>query len=250
MSSEDDYIFDLRDELDREAQRYSNAADKATVLTGSDESGAIGVEYDPESLKLTVSIEDKWRSSYEPSSLGAGIVTAVAALGAERMQQWTEGVAETEDEPAPRTRPLPSSSDTLVSHMQSTIDSAGDSINMDSVFNDLMTMLEEVNAGLEATMEIVTARASMAHAGASGSGSVTATIDGSGSLTSLAYDEDWLAQRSAYEITTETNQAIAAAARIAASAETANILVGTPLEKYGSVISDPQAFARTLLGRD
>ena len=250
MSSDVDDIFDLRDELDRESQRYATAAASIGTVSASNASGSIEVTLEPAERKLAVTIRESWRSTYEASELGSAIVDTVTILATERMQKWTESVAESSETPAANTRPLPPTSESVSEQVRTAIDAAGDSVDMTTVMSDMMSILEEVNAGVESAMAIVTARAQAAHAGKDASGKVTATVDGSGSLRSVDFEENWLDNRQAAEISREANAAIAAALRAATAAAPENDLVGTPLEKYGAVLTDPQAIARILLRKD
>jgi DNA-binding protein YbaB len=125
---------------------------------------------------------------------------------------------------------------------------AGDSLDATAVLGQMMTMLEEVNAGMDTAMQMISARLSATHSAASAQGRVRATVDGSGAVTALVLDEAWLATEPAPGITRAINQAIAAAASAASAPE--NPLAGTPLERYAGVLDDPSALARILMGKD
>lgn len=250
MSFDVDGIFDLRDEFDRQSQRYEAAARAATASSASDASGSIGVSYDAAELTLTLTVRHGWQSSYHPSELGPAIVQTVAVLAGERLKQWTESVGESSEAPAPQTRPIAPSSRSVAAHMQDAVTAAGDSFDVTTAMSELMAMLQEVNAGIESVMTIAKQRAQAEHVGKSASGKVTATVDGSGTLTSLVFDENWLRDRQAAEITKAANDAVEAAARVAKAATPQNALVGTPLEKYAEALTDPEALSRILMQRN
>lgn len=238
-----DHILDFRDELSRDAQAYSAAP---TVSSASDASGSVSVEFDSATRVLSVIVGDRWQSAHRAEELGTVIVELVAQLAAERARQWGESVAE--DEGGHETTPLPPRSETPAEHVQAALADAGDSLDATAVLAQMMTMLEEVNAGMDAAMQIISARLSATHSAASAQGRVHATVDGSGAVTALVLDEDWLAGESAADITRAINQAIATAA--ASATAPAEPLAGTPLERYAAVLDDPSALARILMGKD
>ncbi|MET1016681.1 MAG: YbaB/EbfC family nucleoid-associated protein [Leifsonia flava] len=238
-----DHILDFRDELDREARAYSAAP---TVSEASDASGTVSVAFDSDTRVLSVVIADRWKAAHRPGELGAVVVELVAQLAAERARQWGESVAEEDADQA--TTPLPPRGETPAEHVQAALADAGDSLDATAVLAQMMTMLEEVNAGMDAAMQIISARLSATHSAASAQGRVRATVDGSGAVTALVLDEEWLGTEAAADITRAINQAIAAAA--ASATVPVNPLAGTPLERYTGVIDDPSALARILMGKD
>jgi DNA-binding protein YbaB len=250
MTFDADSILDLRDEYDRQGQAYEAAASATSVVSASDESRSIEVELDTESAMLTVNIGNNWRSHYDADSLGSAVVTTVGSLAAARVAEWSDAVAEKDDAPVARTRPLPPTSETLVGSFNEAIAASGDSVDMDVVFEDLLVVLREFNAGLDEVSEIVLSRANANHSGASAGSTATATVSGTGTLTSLEFDSHWLTNRSSFEISGAINDAIAKATDAAKSAAPDNPLDGTPLARYGSVLNDPQAFTRLLFRKD
>ena len=238
-----DHILDFRDDLDREARAYSEAP---TVSSASDASGSVSVAFDSESRVLSVEIGERWQAAHGPDQLGTVIVDLVAQLAADRARQWGEAVAE--DESRQGATPLPPQGETPAEHVQAALADAGDSLDATAVLGQMMTMLEEVNAGMDTAMQMISARLSATHSAASAQGRVRATVDGSGAVTALVLDEAWLATEPAPGITRAINQAIAAAASAASAPE--NPLAGTPLERYAGVLDDPSALARILMGKD
>lgn len=238
-----DHILDFRDALDRDAQAYDAAP---SVSTASDTSGSVSVAFDSDAGVLSVVVGDRWQAAHRPEELGTVVVDLVAQLAAERARQWGEAV--TEDETRQATTPLPPRSETPAEHVQAALADAGDSLDATAVLSQMMTMLEEVNAGMDAAMQIISARLSATHSAASAEGRVRATVDGSGAVTALVLDEEWLGTESAADITRAINQAIATAA--AAASAPVDPLAGTPLERYAGVIDDPSALARILMGKD
>ncbi|MEL4319823.1 YbaB/EbfC family nucleoid-associated protein [Leifsonia sp. YIM 134122] len=238
-----DHILDFRDELERDAAVYSAIP---TVSAASDTSGSVRVAFDSDTRVLSVVVGDRWKSAHRPDELGAVIVDLVVQLAAERARQWGETVAE--DETVQTVTPLPPRNETPAAHVQAALADAGDSLDATAVLAQMMTMLEEVNAGMDTAMQIISARLSATHSAASAQGRVRATVDGSGGVTALVLDEEWLGTEPADSITRAINQAIASAASSATVPE--NPLAGTPLERYAAVVDDPSALARILMGKD
>ncbi|WP_157497485.1 hypothetical protein [Leifsonia sp. Leaf264] len=238
-----DRILDFRDELDRDARAHAAAP---TMSTASDSSGSVGVAFDSDARVLSVVVRDGWLATHAPSELGPVIVDLVVQLAAERARQWGETVAE--DETARVATPLPPQSESPGALLQSALVDAGDSLDVAAMLGRMMTMLEEVNAGMDSAMQIVTTRLSTSHVATSAGGHARATVDGSGAVTALQLDEPWLRAESPADITREINQAIAIAA--AAGAAPTNPFVGTPLERYGALLDDPSALSRIFLGKD
>jgi len=249
MSFDTDGIYDLRDEFDRRSQSYEAASAATTTISAKDTTGSITVTIVPGS-PLEVQIGNAWAGSYSPAELGGAIVSTVTALATQRLEEWGEAVAESDEKAEPRTRPMPPESESPTARLRDAIEASEESPDLDAVFTDLLSILEEVNAGLESTMETIAQRTSAVHSGEDAGGRATAVVDGSGALVSIEFDERWLLNRSAFEVSNAANSAIAAAAQSAASEAPANPLAGTQLERFGSMLTDPDALSRIVLRRD
>lgn len=246
MSDGLDEIYDLRDELDREQQRLAAGAAVSGVATGSDEHGAVTVEFDTVSGTATVNVADSWRSSYEPEELGATIVrVATEAATAQRMQTWEEQVPEPGTAP---TRPLPKTSDTAVGRLVEALESGSIPQSTAAVSERLVEMITELNRGLDETFAIVRSRAAQGYSGRTFGGNTVVTIDRSGLPVSIVFSEAWLATAHARSIGAEVNAAleIAREARDADAAAGANPLAGTPLERFAGLATDPDALIRLI----
>lgn len=248
MADEADAIFDLRDEFDRRAQAFEAAA-AVSATRATDPSDSVVVDFDPASRSLALTLRDSWRTVYEGAELGGVVVSTVAALAAERMRAWSTEIAESDERSAPATRPVSSHGDTPSARLRTTLEGIDDSAQVRDIMGEMLTMFDEVNAGLEGTMELISARASATHSGASAARHVTVELDGSGAVTSVVHSDDWIARARTADIERETNEAIAAAGRAAAAATTADVLAGTPLARYSGLLNDPDGLSRLLTGK-
>lgn len=249
MQDDVDSIFDLRDEFDRRSQAFETAA-AASATQATDPSDAFVVDFDPVSRALTLTLRDSWRTAYSGAELGGAIVSAVAALAAERMRAWGADVAESDERPAPVTRPTAPSDETPAARLRATLEGVDDTDRVRDMMGEMLAMFDEVNAGLEATMELISARASATHSGVSAARHVTVALDGSGGITSIVYADSWIATARTADVERETNEALAAAGRAAAAAITADVLAGTPLARYSGLLTDPDGLSRLITGKD
>src|SRR5665811_290339 len=112
--SRSDRAFDLRDDVDRMAQRFEKApAATSGDFSGEDAAGAVTVTATAEGRLKDVRVSADWRSDLEPAVLGAAVLDAFGASGMARLQEWGGALAEEFDKEAPQLRPLPSLSSSL-----------------------------------------------------------------------------------------------------------------------------------------
>ena len=246
MSNGLDEIYDLRDELDREQQRFAAGSESTGVATGSDEHNAVSVEFDTATGVVTVGLNESWRSAYLPEELGPAIVrTATEATAAQRMQTWDDQVPESEPM---RTRPLPQTADTGPGRLREELQSGRMGMSATAVSERLMDLLGELNRGLDETFETIRSRASQGYTGRTFGGNVTAVVNRSGMPVSITFAEAWLTTAHVRSVEAEINAAleIAREARDADAPANTNPLAGTPLERFAALASDPDALVRLL----
>ncbi len=68
MTDDTERLYELRDGIDADAQRFEAGAAAATAQSAGDDSGSIEVEVVADTPTITVT--DGWRRSYEPNALG------------------------------------------------------------------------------------------------------------------------------------------------------------------------------------
>lgn len=235
----------LRDDLDRQAQRFEGAAAQQMAHDAADESGAIKVRVGADGGLEHVLIRESWRTEYEPQALGAAVVQVYTAAGAKGLQAWSSALDD--EEAGDRARPAPSPPETVAGRLAQIMDDAPpDSAAITTSMDGLVGMLREMNAGLDEAIGMVTDRAQQEHTGRSSSGAVTVTVDTFGGLTGVDYDPGWLTNRHAFNISRETLEAAAAARRTAAVAAPADSLEGTPIADVVRTAQDPRALAERL----
>ncbi len=247
MRDELDEVYDLRDELDREQQRFAAAGSQSTgVASGSDEHDAVSVDFDTATGAVTVALSESWRSAYLPEELGPAIVrTATEATATHRMQAWDEQMPESG---STRTRPLPPNSDTAPGRLLDELESGRMGMSATAVSERLMELLGELNRGLDETFETIRSRATQGYTGRTLGGNVTAVVDRSGMPVAVSFAESWLATAHVRNIEAEINHALEIARENRDSDATtgANPLAGTPLERIAELASDPDALVRLL----
>ncbi len=183
-----------------------------------------------------------------PSALGTGIVDVVTALATDRAAAWSEAFDQSSSETIP-TRPVRSSSAAIDGLTRAVDHAGGTELGFDAVLRDLTQTLHELNEGLDQATQLIADRVAASHAGSAEDGAVRVAVNGSGALTTVVFDEDWLARATGREITRALESAIEEAA-VAVAASAADPLAGTPLERYARAASDPQALAALILGTE
>jgi hypothetical protein len=243
MSDEAERLYQLRDEFDIEAQRQEIARDAATTSIAEDEFRTIEVELVDGVPAVTV--RDGWKQRRDATELGSDIMGVVLSLGLKRLEESQQAAPDT----APRARPTPSVGATPAGLAQTAIDQRGDELDPSVLLGRLTSMIDTIASGMEETMRTLVERGSVATEAESLPGHVTAELRGR-TLHGLRFDEEWLEYAGPGEISRETNEAIAAAVRLAAAETPPNPLEGTPLAGFASVLDDPAAMSRYLLGEE
>ncbi|ACQ82072.1 hypothetical protein Bcav_3830 [Beutenbergia cavernae DSM 12333] len=248
MTGSSDDLYELHDEIDSQVQSFERAAAaSAGPAEATDESRSIEVRAAADGGIEQLTIRDTWREHYPPAGLGAAVLATYASAGAERARGWSTTLAEDLDDDSARPRPTPFAHETVVGQLQEIMDAQPDrAVDVETSLNALVGILHEMNQGLDQTVRIVRERAAAEHPGRSSSGKVVATVNGAGVLTGLEYDEQWLENRHAYNITRETTEAVEAARRTAAMATPSDPIDGTPLADVIRTTQDPRALAERM----
>lgn len=237
-----DAIADLREDLDREAQRYERANERLTPASATDRTRAVTVRLDAAGHLHSVVVSESWRDALGPQGLAGGILEAFASAAAERARVWGEAVARVKDEPAPQTRPAQPLYTTLPGQLQEIADRQGEPPT-EATVEALREMVADLRRGMREVFDNVDARLQARLSGTSRSGHVTATVTGSGGLESLDFDHRWLAVAHAFNVSRECTEAIHAALAEVPSADLAGLVEGTALERVNRVTQDAEALA-------
>ena len=134
-------MLDVRDEIDRTAQRFEKAAAARSQAEGTDESGAVAVTVAADGRLVSVRLRADWDSRLTAEQLGAGILSAVADAGAKSAVAWGSALSDELDAPRPTTRPLPSTHGSLAAGLDEVVSTR--------------TLVERDRASLEAMVEVL-----------------------------------------------------------------------------------------------
>jgi len=243
MTDDTERLYELRDGIDADAQRFEAGAAAATAQSAGDDSGSIEVEVVADTPTITVT--DGWRRSYEPNALGPAIMQVLTTLATRRLEQFADAA----EQATPRNRPTPALGDTPVGQAQIELERAGDDLDGTAMLNRLTAMLDTMVGGIDETVQTIAARSSAPHSGTSVPEHVRATMRGR-TLVDLTLDERWLEYAGPSEISREVNEAISAASAQATSLLPTNPFQGTPLAGIERMLDDPSALGRYLAGHD
>lgn len=245
-----DEVADLRDDVDRVAQRFERAAASPGPFVGKDGSGCVSVTADAAGLILEVRVVPDWRSDLEPHELAAAVMAAFQAAGLRRVEEWGTALAGAAEGPAPSVRPLPPFRESISGRLEELVRVGAGEEETRAIMDAIAEFLREVNASVDEATEAV-ARAQGAEVrGASDHGHVEVVVTGTGDLKDLRYDETWLERAHPVNIGRETVQAHQAALRATGGRTVAEVMAGTRLGQLQALAADPEALAHHLrMGR-
>src|SRR5699024_3929792 len=112
----------IRDDLDRQAQRFEGAAAKQTSHEAADDSGSDEVRVGTDGALEHLAVRESWRAEYEAEELGAAVVKAYAAAGAKGLEAWSAAM-ESEDQDQ-QLRPAPAPHETVAGQLAQIMESA------------------------------------------------------------------------------------------------------------------------------
>lgn len=240
MDNVQDGVAELREAVDRDAQRYERATQRVTSVTGQDASGTVALKLDAQGRFQSVTVTESWRTSVGPEALGAAVVEAYAAAGAERTRTWGEAVAEVAEEPAPATRPAPPSFESLAGQLADLRDATRYLPSSAATEEALLEAVQELRRGMHQAFAEVDARAGSSITGHSGAGNVSAVLTGLGDLQEVVVDPRWATATHAFNISREITEAVVDAGRRIPS-DPGALLEGTALARIQQLTSDAAA---------
>ncbi|MGN8025609.1 hypothetical protein [Microbacterium sp. 22242] len=243
MADDADYVYDLRDEFDREAQRLATP-EGAETRTVADESGAISVEWERATDAIWITLTEGWRSEYRPEELGGAIISTVSSIGTTESAEWAEQLP---DEETVRTRPLPPVDDTPTGRFAEALRERRGEIDLDQVTTRLFEMLGEIADGVDGALDAVRARVDEEIVGSTFGGHATAIVNGVGTPLRFEFDQRWLATASASAISNEVTNALDIARERVEPARLAQPLAGTDLGRFATLATDPDRLTRMII---
>ena len=142
-------LLDVRDELDRATQQWERAAAARTSAVGSDESGSVSVTVRADGRLDGIRVRADWATRVADDALGAAVLAAVTDAATKSSLEWGTALADGLDAPAPRTRPLPSTVDSLAAGLDEVVSSRSllehDRGSLEAMVGMLERMLVEVD---------------------------------------------------------------------------------------------------------
>lgn len=237
-----DAIADLRDDMDRQAQQYERAASRLRPVSATDSSRSVTVRLDESGAVRSVTVTDAWRTELGSEGLGAGVLEAYGAAGAERVRGWGGAVADASTEPRPVLRSAPGLYTTLAGQLMELGDHS-DQPGSEATIAALREMVQDLRRGMHEVFAGVEAQLDAEHTGASSNGHVTVAVSGVGGLVSLTFDERWLESVHAFNVSREITEAIHDGMRKVASTDAASRVAGTSLERVTRLTQDADALA-------
>jgi DNA-binding protein YbaB len=240
-----DEVADLRDDVDRVAQRFEHAVSAAKgPFFGKDRSGSVTVAANKVGHIQEVRVSASWRSDLESAELGAAVLDAYLAAGIARVKDWGTSLAEEMVSPRPSIRPLPPFRDSISAQLEEVARSGMSPEETQAIMDSIAEFLREVSASIDEASDEVARVQRTEVRGVSEGGHVQVTASGTGDLKEIRYDEAWLERAHVVNIGRETVLAQQAALRAIQGRGVADVVASTRLGQLQALASDPVAFAR------
>lgn len=249
-----DTIAELREDLDRQVQRYERAAARTTPGAGSDTSGCVTVVLDESGGVRSITVDATWHGELGADRLPGAVLEAYAAAGAERVRGWgaaaVEVAVEVADEAPPALRPAPPMYTGLAGRLAEVEGSRATLPSNDAMTASLLEMVRDIRTGMHEAFDVVEARIVAEHTGRSAAGHVQASVSGVGALLSLTFDDRWLPVAHAFNVGREATEAIHDALRRVPPTDPDALVAGTALERVLQLTRDAEALSAFVRGRD
>jgi hypothetical protein len=247
VSDDTERIYELSDELSRDARAFEEAAAAPLPESASDESGAVTVALVDGTP--TVEITDAWRDRYEPDGLAAGVLATFQALVTARTAEWATHAERALGEERPNV-PIPSLGETTAGKLRASLEADPDGAAAAlATLENILAVLDDFTSHLDESFDEAQRRSRAGHRSEPESHHLTVDVTEAGDLVGLTFSEEWLRRAAGAQISRELNDAIVQARSDAASGG-AGPLDGTPLAKYQRFADDPDAFVRLIRGEE
>lgn len=247
MSRTDD-IADLRDDMDRVAQRFDSAAAAAAgPSTGSDESGAVTVTITDEGHLKDVRVQMDWTTRVDPEALGGAVLAATAAASAARFEAWGTALA-APTATAPQVRPLPPVSESFGARLEEVMERSGSPDETRHRMEQMVEIVREIRASVVEAKAGLAALQATEVIGENPKGGVEVVLSALGQLKEVRYDDAWLDRTHPTNIGRDTLLAFQDALRSVAHDGAQAAMAATRLGQLQALVNDPEALARHLRG--
>lgn len=240
-----EHLAQLRDELDVFVQKADAAKPPAGPFTGVDGSGTITVTMD-EARVRDVAVSRAWREAIAASDLAAAVAEAVTAAVAARLRGWGDAVAEQEEAPDPRPRPMDVRAQGLAHQLDELTTRNLNSAQGLAALAELLAMVEAVERGIDEASARIDQKLEATYTGVSRARKVRVTVKGTGEFAGAAFDRRWLVDAHEYNIGRQATEAFRDAYRQLSENPIGDVVADTALGDVMAAGSDPLELARRL----
>ena len=241
-------LLDVRDDIDRAAQRFERAAARRTDTEGSDPDGVVTVAVTAEGRLTAVRVRAGWEATVDAESLGGAVLAAVADAGANAARAWGAGLAEELDEPRPMTRPLPGVAGSLAEGLDGVTDRETLVRSEPATLEAMATLLEQMLGELDEVVEEVQQVGSRTVEGRAAGSDVVVTLSGAAAVTGVTIGPR-AAERHAANISRLVMEAYADALAKVAEHGVEQVLDRSVFGELHRLSTDPLALADRLRAR-
>ncbi|AVL96037.1 hypothetical protein AB0O70_09775 [Microbacterium paraoxydans] len=249
MSDDAERFFELRDEVDSQAKMFADASARAVPASFTDEAGLVTAQIDEDGV-LSVEIADRWRDGIEPSALGDRIVAAFQGLSAARVEAWAANIGDAAEQDH-RPSPIPSTHDSVAARLQEALLAEPETTPaVERALENMLAFLDDVSANIDATFAGALSRGRQTEEVAPLSRHLTVELSAGGHLVAVSLSPNWAERSSGAQISRELNDTLREAFEKTRATRDAGALDGSPLEKYGRFVDDPDAFVAFVSGKE
>ncbi|MGH3962889.1 MAG: YbaB/EbfC family nucleoid-associated protein [Pseudonocardiaceae bacterium] len=230
-------IFHDLGELRREAEDLQRrfAVDPAALHRGSDGTGSVTVAVDSEGRVTDVHLERSWRHAVGEQALGAAVLEAVTDAGMRRLAAWGADVAAVAaDGSGPQGPQDPAPQENASRPMM-----AADSGHTRQAVQELVSMLQGVEAELDDLERRVDRRLAQNVVGVSPNHLVKVTVTGGGQVTDVGLQPRFLKRTDDPGIARELRSAFQAAYERVGTLGLQGLLGDGPLARLHALGEDP-----------
>ncbi|WP_133058999.1 MULTISPECIES: YbaB/EbfC family nucleoid-associated protein [unclassified Nocardioides] len=239
-----DRIARARDGLDRAAQPFERAAARRETVTAADTSGQVTVRMAADGTIEDILVERGWTARLDPEELGSAVLEAFSNAGLTGAQEWGRAVAEAASEPAPPTRPLPSTHDSVYAQLSEVASPEALAGRSEASLRAMVEILSAVRADLDrvsAEAEALGARRLVGEAQGA-----RVTLTGTGALIGADVDPDWAATTDPANLGARLMGAYRDARRQARERAVDDLVAESSIGELQRLTADPHALADRL----
>lgn len=237
MSTDDERLFALHDEVTRKADQMRVALDADTTPVTEDPHHQIAVRWTDDVPEIEIGTF--WRTAIAPDELATAVLTTVGTSALERLGAWTRAFGSE----APT---VPTRSTLTATRTGGEIDRLIEDADGDALHRNVNRFLDDYSERLRQSLDIVRERASRATTASDREGHVHVMLGPANDLRELEFDRDWLRSADGEEVTSALRAALANARSAVRDDTPRGLFAGTPLDVYATELADPVELVRTL----